>query len=79
MRNGDLFRKMVQKIEEAVNVVTLYKKLIHGCGSEHGMHSVKVEAHRRYASISPKAELKVHVFLNVGHQQGCKVVTSLSK
>ena len=39
------------------------------------MHSVKVEAHRRYASISPKAELKVHVFLNVGHQQGCKVVT----
>ena len=27
-------------------------------------------------SISPKAELKVglHVFLNVGHQRGCKVV-----
>ena len=40
------------------------------------MHSIKVEAHRRYALISPKAELKVHVFLNVGHQQGCKVVTS---
>ena len=31
--------------------------------------------HRHYALISPKAELKVHVFLNVGHQQGCKVVT----
>ena len=62
---------MVQKIEEAVNVVTLYKKRIHGRRSEHGMHSVKVEAHRRYASISPKAELKVHVFPNVGHQQGC--------
>ena len=73
--NGDLFRKGAQKIEEAVNVVTLYKKRIHGRGSEHGMHSVKVEAHRRYASISPKADLKVHV----GHQQGCKVVTSLSK
>ena len=40
------------------------------------MHSIKVEAQRRYALISPKAELKVHVFLNVGHQQGCKVVTS---
>ena len=40
-----------------------------------GMHSVKVEAHKRYASISPKAELKVHVFLNEGHQRGCKVVT----
>ena len=40
------------------------------------MHSVKVEAHRRYASISPKAELKAHVSLNVGRQRGCKVVTS---
>ena len=40
------------------------------------MHSLKVEAHGHYASISPKAELKVHVFLNVGHQRGCKVVTS---
>ena len=31
-----------------------------------------------YASISPKAKLKVHVFLNVGHQWGCtsKAVTS---
>ena len=29
-----------------------------------------------YASNSTKAELKVHVFLNVGHQRGCKVVTS---
>ena len=32
-----------------------------------------------YASISPwstKAELMVHVFLNVGHQQGCKLATS---
>ena len=36
-------------------------------GSAHGMHSIKVEAHRHYTSISPKAELKVHVFLNVGH------------
>ena len=26
----------------------------------------------QYASISTKAELKVHVFLNVAHQQGCK-------
>ena len=33
-------------------------------GSRHGMHSVKVEAHRHNASISPKVELKVHVFLN---------------
>ena len=39
------------------------------------MHSVQVEV---YASISPKAELKVHVFLNVAHQQTCKVVTSVS-
>ena len=51
------------------------RKCIRGHGSTHGMHSVQVEAHRLYASISPKAELKVHVFLNVGHQQGCKVVT----
>ena len=29
-----------------------------------------------YASISPNAELKVHVFLNVAHQRGCKVVNS---
>ena len=37
----------------------------------------QVEAQRHYASISPKAELKVHVFLNVGHhQRRCKVVTS---
>ena len=34
------------------------------------VNSVKVEAHRRHASISPKAELKVHVVLNVGHQPG---------
>ena len=41
------------------------------------MHSVKVEAHRRFVA-PPKAELKVglHVFLNVGHQRGSKVVTS---
>ena len=24
-----------------------------------------------------KAELKVHVFLNVAHQRGCEVVTSI--
>ena len=59
-----------------MNVVTLYKKCIPGRGSAHGMHSVKVEAHRRYTLISPKAELKVHVFLNVGQQRVCKVVTS---
>ena len=29
-----------------------------------------------YALNSPKAELKVNFFLNVGLQQGCKVVTS---
>ena len=40
------------------------------------MHSVQVEAHTHNTSISPKAELKVHVFLNVGHQRDCKVVTS---
>ena len=34
------------------------------------MHPVQVEAHRHYASISPKAELKVHVF----HQRGCKSI-----
>ena len=59
-----------------VNVVTPYKNCITGHGSTHGMHSVKVEAHRRYALSSPKAELKIHVFLNVGHQRGCKVETS---
>ena len=59
-----------------MNVVTPYKNCIPGRGSTHAMHSVKVEAHRHYASISLKAELKVHVFLIVGHQQGCKVVTS---
>ena len=30
-----------------------------------------------YASISPNAELKVHVFLNVAHQRGCKLVTTI--
>ena len=59
-----------------MNVGNLYKKHIPGRRSAHGMHSIKVEAHRRYTSISPKAEFKVHVFLNVGHQRGCKVVTS---
>ena len=49
---------------------------IAGHGSAHGMHSVQVEAHRHYPSISPTAELKVHVFLNIGHQRGCKVLTS---
>ena len=53
-------------------MVTAYEKRISGHGSAHGMHSVKVEAHRRYASIS---ELKVLVFLNGGPQQGCEVVT----
>ena len=57
-----------------MNVVTPYKNCIPGRESAHGIHSVKVEAHRRYTS--PKAELKVHVFLNAGRQQGCKVVTS---
>ena len=59
-----------------MNLVTPYKNCIPGRGSAHCMHSVKVEAHRHYASISPKAELKVCVFLNVGHQRGCIVVTS---
>ena len=58
-----------------MNVVTPYKKRIPGHGSAHGMHSVKLEAHRRFVA-PPKAELKVHVFLNVGHQRGSKVVTS---
>ena len=55
------------------NVVTPYKKSTPVAGA--CMHSMPVEARRHYTLISPKAELKVHVFLNVGHQQG-KVVTS---
>ena len=70
------FERWRRRWRKPVNVVTLFKKRIPGCRSVHGMHAVKVEAHRRYASISPKAELKVPVLLNVGHQQGCKVVTS---
>ena len=63
----------------AVKVSTLNKsrlKILWVGESAHGMHSVKVEAHRHYASISPKGELKVQVFLNVGHLQGFKVATS---
>ena len=41
------------------------------------MHSVKVEAHRHYASISPKAELKVQVLnesdIFVMHESPCSI------
>ena len=54
-------------------------------GAEDGCRATVVTTYKKwiittciqyYTSISPKAELKVHVFVNVGHQQGCKVVTS---
>ena len=38
--------------------------------------SLHYELNRPCAPHLRLAELKVHVFLNVGHQQGCKVVTS---
>ena len=62
-------KRWYRRWRKLLNVVTHYKNCIPGRGSAHGMHSVQVEAHRHYASISPKAELKVHVFLNVGHER----------
>ena len=61
----DLFKKVTQKMEEA-GVMPLPP-----------IRSVSSSTCIQYTQrFSPKAELKVHVFLNVGHQQGCKVVTS---
>ena len=71
--NGDLSKKGSRG---RANVVTPYKKSIPGRRSA---HVFSADGSTQYASIpprSPKAKLKVHFFLNVGHQQGCNVVTS---
>ena len=61
------FKRWRRRWRKPVNVLTSNKSSVPAAGARIGMLSVKVEAHRRYASISPKPELKVHVFLNVGH------------
>ena len=58
------FKRWRRKWRKPMNVV-IPIRIVSRPGSAHGMHSVKVEAHWHYASISPKAELKVHAFLNV--------------
>ena len=40
-----------------------------------GEREPEVEGDSSCVCFLPKAELKVHVFLNVGHQRGCEVVT----
>ena len=52
-------------------VFTPDKNCIPCCGN---VHASSAGGKTHYASISPKAELKVHVFLCVSYQQDCKEV-----